>query len=61
MKVSSLNSKVSILKMRKSLNKIITLLEKAKIDEPMKGKWAGMEQTELDGVPEGKLEQKKPN
>ena len=47
--------------MRKSLNKIITLLEKAKIDEPMKGKWAGMEQTELHGVPEGKLEQKKPN
>ena len=28
--------------------KIITLLEKARIDEPMKGKWDGLEQTELD-------------
>ncbi|KAL4627779.1 hypothetical protein ACB092_05G190400 [Castanea dentata] len=30
------------------IKKILNLLDMAKIDEPIKGKWAGMEQTELD-------------
>ena len=30
------------------IKKILNLLEMAKIDEPIKGKWAGIEQTELD-------------
>ena len=30
------------------IKKILNLLEMAKIDEPIKGKWAGIEQTDLD-------------
>jgi len=30
------------------IKKTLNLLNMAKIDEPTKGKWAGMEQTELD-------------